>query len=1429
MIWGSDSERAKCRRRAFAYQARYGQPALFVTLTPNVAESFVMAHYTGITSIDTLFDANLADLPQKSTLHSAGLRNDVVSARLFMNNVDAFIEHVLGVPPKHMKSKPFDGLFGNVEAYFGMVETQGGGTLHVHFLVWIADAPPNSEAFKAAVAKYGDQYYRDIAAYTDSIVTTSLPLCVDASSCQFCGHSLADLQELPIPVEAHESPNTRRQSAPAEPLLAQCSHCATKMSSQHILRRVLLQYRPSTWPPTLRAYSSEELDDAVNMEIQCRGSVGAARNAVFRRDCFFSAKNDFDDSYGDHLRSLNETPNRSEQRQDNAFCNDKVARAVLTLPPSVEDERWTPNVVAFAISILVFLLNLHWWSHVGSCFKSSRAANPGQCRYGFPRARVGQTYCTSAGVELARRTPYEYVNGFNTTMMLAFKCNHDVQVLIGGLEAILRIYYATKYVTKAQSVVDSITAVALAAFKRRRLRENQNQGSKADQSTVGRRRVASLAFAITNRREIAGPLAVLYLLRGSCVYMSTACTLLPLKNILCELIEQEAHSCDLIELRECSSNVTFRAASFLDDYIYRPPVLDSLCLYEFVMRCFRRKQTRSTTASELFLPNHPLHCSFCVGYHEAEVVPVITGVRMPYLEVETPREVIAKRSQIALVLFKPFRTVLDLVSDSTSQAAWIDAYFQWEPTRTSFVREIMANMDDYFRARMQAKEENECENAAPDHAADSDDLIGTRNDVEAANDRVDEVDSAAARSEDTFHLLHDDTIDSTSELVLPVFPTLKSGSMAESTMHQELLIASAHSTADISNHISRRDQVPDIPVDELQQWAKDMTINEDESSSAERPVDERPADVIQLIESALESNNQWLPTILNHNHPALQPYSTINNVSEAFTLNQRQHVAFSLVANALLQRFKQQELASTHASVAGYRANDFVSQLRQDQLLMFLGGAGGTGKSRVIDAIDAFCSSWHRSKSIVKTALTGKAATLVGGVTLASFMLRIQHAVKEKKHVPLDVLIIDEISMMTKHEWLKLDKLLRRYMQVENVPFGGIHIVLVGDFLQMPPVKSDPIYVDPVNKTMPSTVDVEGFELWRKVTTVVILDESMRFRNDPEWGDGCREARLGRWTPEFINMINARVIQSGEDDATQSLQNEVGASPVFVTPENATRLAINNAFVTETASMLPTNVYPIRVVANFKGALNGLSQSDLQYVFSLPDNRFGRLAPYLDLINGMPIQVTQNVATAKGIANGTLGTLEYVHFAAGTHFQLVRDSATATIVQLPSRPPDYAMIRVPRPHATAIRQGIDPELFPVFFTTEAYSKMTIKLAAAPNGQPRSITVRPQQFPFVCAIGSTVYKVQGETHQSMVIVDWKSKHAVVNKPQQTYLLVSRVTTRNGLIALKPFTAKLASWSKPPTHALQEEERLNHLSDLLLAGFHLPVTANAKNFQ
>lgn len=798
--------------------------------------------------------------------------------------------------------------------------------------------------------------------------------------------------------------------------------------------------------------------------------------------------------------------------------------------------------------------------------------------------------------------------------------------------------------------------------------------------------------------------------------------------------------------------------------MFRPQDLGNLSLYDFVTTHFRRKRTQLTENAALFLPDHPLFNTHCIDTHTCKVVPVVGGMQMPFVDTESSRETVVQRSQSALVLFKPFRVLTDLVTNPTYSDAWNEAFSQWHPTRTSFICEIMANMDDYSRAVKESKERSET-NAAEDTIggddSDRDDVMGTLDDVDAALDcsataREFTVAPPVLRSDDFYHhFIDDDDNDGVDDINkdqasvlpsnLPVFPN--AASPVSNSQFQCLLRTLAQITANTVDGLRRQaSPTVDFSISELQQFINDTTIDEPELTRSESFRNEQPTEVIALLQNALENDLKWSPPPQPSPHDTpppspLKPYASIVEVSQAFTLNQRQHVAFTLIATSLLQRFLRQELGGVQGRNSGYCTDNFEARFTDDQLLLFLGGAGGTGKSRVIDAIDAFCTSWHRDDVVVTTSPTGKAATLIGGRTLASFLMRLKHAINSKHFAPLDLLVIDEVSMLTKTEWLRLDKLLRRYKQVPHVPFGGIHVVLVGDFLQMPPVKADPIFLDPVDKKRKvSTADIEGFELWRKFTTVVILEESVRFRSDPEWGEGCRLARLGQWTPRFIDLINSRVLDRSQIHQHHHLEtpaplerdnhdSAIGANAVFVTPENAARLAVNNAYITETASMLPSYVFPVRALANFKGALNGLSQTDVRYVLSLPDNRFGRMAPYLDLIHGMPVQITQNVATTKGVPNNTLGSLEAVHFPNDTQFRLARDGATSTIVQLPSRSPDYAVLRVPhRPHTAAIRPGLDPDLFPVFYATEAYQKMTITLPKAPDGRTRAITVKPQQRP-----------------------------------------------------------------------------------------------------
>lgn len=102
---------------------------------------------------------------------------------------------------------------------------------------------------------------------------------------------------------------------------------------------------------------------------------------------------------------------------------------------------------------------------------------------------------------------------------------------------------------------------------------------------------------------------------------------------------------------------------------------------------------------------------------------------------------------------------------------------------------------------------------------------------------------------------------------------------------------------------------------------------------------------------------------------------------------------------------------------------------------------------------------------VAVTASTGLAACNVGGVTLHSFagiglgkdevdelVKKIKRNQKTKhRWMRTKVLIIDEISMVDGDLFDKLEEIARR-MRNNGRPFGGIQLVITGDFFQLPPV-----------------------------------------------------------------------------------------------------------------------------------------------------------------------------------------------------------------------------------------------------------------------------------------------------------------------------------------------------------------------------------------
>ena len=135
---------------------------------------------------------------------------------------------------------------------------------------------------------------------------------------------------------------------------------------------------------------------------------------------------------------------------------------------------------------------------------------------------------------------------------------------------------------------------------------------------------------------------------------------------------------------------------------------------------------------------------------------------------------------------------------------------------------------------------------------------------------------------------------------------------------------------------------------------------------------------------------------------------------------------------------------------------------------VFLTGSAGTGKTHLLRRYIRYL----RERKVYPTVVapTGIAASHLKGQTIHStFALGIYDGVVddgyverllEKKYLKsrfkkLQILIIDEISMVSPELFTSMDKILKAFKR-NSLPFGGIQVVISGDFFQLPPVSRDP-------------------------------------------------------------------------------------------------------------------------------------------------------------------------------------------------------------------------------------------------------------------------------------------------------------------------------------------------------------------------------------
>ncbi|XP_067423968.1 ATP-dependent DNA helicase PIF1 isoform X2 [Emydura macquarii macquarii] len=195
---------------------------------------------------------------------------------------------------------------------------------------------------------------------------------------------------------------------------------------------------------------------------------------------------------------------------------------------------------------------------------------------------------------------------------------------------------------------------------------------------------------------------------------------------------------------------------------------------------------------------------------------------------------------------------------------------------------------------------------------------------------------------------------------------------------------------------------------------------------------------------------------------------------------------------------------------------------------IFITGSAGTGKSYLLKKIVGSLPP----KSTYATASTGVAACHIGGTTLHAFAgigsgkapldqcIELAQRTGVRQHwLSCQHLIIDEISMVEDKFFDKLEAVARAVRKRDD-PFGGIQLIICGDFLQLPPV----------SKGNEETKFCFQAKSWRKCIHMNMELTEVRRQADKSFISLLRAIRLGRCTDEVTRQLRQTVTNRIERD-----------------------------------------------------------------------------------------------------------------------------------------------------------------------------------------------------------------------------------------------------------------------------------------------------------
>ena len=325
----------------------------------------------------------------------------------------------------------------------------------------------------------------------------------------------------------------------------------------------------------------------------------------------------------------------------------------------------------------------------------------------------------------------------------------------------------------------------------------------------------------------------------------------------------------------------------------------------------------------------------------------------------------------------------------------------------------------------------------------------------------------------------------------------------------------------------------------------------------------------------------------------------------------------------------------------------------ESQLLMFVSGEGGTGKSHLIKTISEYAAvTFGRSRGkygqAITWAPTGSSAFNIGGITwhtgvkmrrnqsrTAQSMLNIYHTIGAEIR-DAKLLILDEVSMIGVEDLYNISTTLQKARatlfdneadkeRAMRLPFGGLHVLFVGDLYQLPPVKRTPIFSQHINNKFKEARD--GKELWFKLNAYIRLIENHRINATDklavQFAAALSELREGGTRAnKMIQYLNAHHLIPNEARCIAAAPTDA----LWLSPFCEEAAQVNKRCFD--AQVANGDRHYRCIAQHTRPQSPNIKVEEHTEFFKITGREYG--ATYLDLAIGSRVRITENLAVELG-------------------------------------------------------------------------------------------------------------------------------------------------------------------------------------------------------